>query len=111
MENAEIIKLAVSLVVAVLSSSVISTLLSRYFAKKDKNSAETKGIMFNLLISLQNEARRLISMTEPFTMIEYNQFVDVYKTYKELGGDGYADLLREEVEKKHRANISKGNIV
>lgn len=88
-------------------SSAITICLTRWFAKKDKVGIETKATMFNLLMNLQNEARRLINVGF-ITRLEYQQFTEVYDTYKALGGDGWADELKAQIDELNRLTIQGG---
>lgn len=101
----------ISIVCAILGSgtitSVVTLLLTRYFTKKDKESVETRATMYNLLVNLQNEARRIVSVGY-ISRLEYNQFKDMYKCYKDLGGDGYADELMAQIEEINRLTIQGG---
>lgn len=98
-------------VVAVLGSgafsSVVTLWLNRYYSKQDKDSAETKATMYNLLTNLQNEARRIVALGY-ISRLEYNQFKDMYQCYKDMGGDGYADELKQQVEEINRLSIQSG---
>lgn len=88
-------------------SSVVTLLVNRAFARKDRKSAETRATMYNLLTNLQNEARRIVNKGY-IDHREYNQFLDMYKCYKDMGGDGYADDLKEQVDMINKLTIQGG---
>lgn len=104
----------VTLICAVLGSSVLTTLVNRLFERKDKKSAlevaRDKAIMYCLLVVFKIEARRLIQSDEPIGRKDWNQLTDMYNTYKDMGGDGYADILYEQAKEKFSNAIAKGNI-
>lgn len=103
-------EIALAILVAILGSSALNTVIQRHYAKKDKGSANSKATMFCLLVNLQNEARRIIEHGY-ITRLEYNQFCDMYDTYKAMGGDGYADELKKQVDEVFRLTIQGGHIV
>lgn len=89
------------IVVAIIGSSALTTLITALVNKKKKKSALEKGVMFSLLYVLQIYGEKLISKGS-VTQLEYNQFSDMYATYKALEGDGYADLIKADVDKLDR---------
>lgn len=99
--------IVITVLVAILGSSALNTIINRHFTKKDKQSAYQKGTMFCLLLSLQNEARRIIEHGY-ITRLEYNQFVEMHKAYKEMGGDGYADELKKQVDEIAKITLKGG---
>lgn len=103
-------EIAVTVLVAILGSSALNTVITRHYVKKDRQSANTKGIMFCLLISLQNEARRIIERGY-ISRLEYNQFSEMYQTYKQLGGDGFADELKKQIDEISRITLQGGQII
>lgn len=104
MGSAQII---VAVLVAIIGSSTLNTIISRHYTKKDRQSAYHKGTMFCLLLSLQNEARRIIEHGY-ITRLEYNQFCEMYQAYKEMGGDGYADELKRQIDEIARITLQGG---
>lgn len=99
----------VAIIGAVLGSSVISTILNRIFVITDKKSATSQAIKYSLLVNLQNECRRLIS-EKSFTKKDYDQVCEMYKIYKKLNGDGYADMLMDQVSAMFKNEIASGNV-
>lgn len=104
MDKTEIV---MTIVVTVLGSSALNTVINRHYIKKDRQNAYHKGTMFCLLLSLQNEARRIIEHGY-ITRLEYNQFCEMHQAYKEMGGDGYADELKKQIDEISRLTLQGG---
>ena len=88
------------IVLAVLGSGVISTIISCIFQiineKKSKRTQFEEGMSLLLLSSLKRDARDLI-LQGSISKNDYDSFMATYKAYKTLGGDGWADSVKEEV--------------
>lgn len=88
------------IILAVLGSGVISTIISCVFQiineKKSKRTQFEEGMSLLLLSSLKRDARDLISQGS-IGKNDYDSFMATYNAYKALGGDGWADSVKEEV--------------
>ena len=88
------------IILAVLGSGVISTIISCIFQiineKKSKRTQFEEGMSLLLLSSLKRDARDLI-LQGSISKNDYDSFMATYKAYKTLGGDGWADSVKEEV--------------
>lgn len=104
MSRSEII---VTILVAILGSSSLTTVISTIVDRLSTKNPFKQGSKFTLLFALQTEARRLINEGE-VEMPEYNQFCEMYSTYKKMGGDGYADSLKAQIDKLVGKTIEEG---
>lgn len=95
MDNAIIIAMVGSSAFTVVVNAIIE-LLKNIFGNKSRTS---KAINFCLLYSIQNYGKELLDKGVIYAE-EYKQFCEMYHTYKALGGNGYIDRLKEEVDKK-----------
>ena len=88
------------IILAVLGSGVISTIISCIFQiineKKSKRTQFEEGISLLLLSSLKRDARDLI-LQGSIGKNDYDSFMATYNAYKALGGDGWADSVKNEV--------------
>lgn len=96
-----------ALIIAILSSSLLSTIISNLFnmwkerakKKKEKETEKEKRTKIDRLLvlsALKNQARGMIELsyrTELSTK-ELREYYDCYK--KDLGGDGFADIIYNE---------------
>lgn len=67
---------------------------------------QTEGIKYSLLPQIQAEGRRLCKL-KTISSKEYEQFCEMYNTYKALGGDGFADMIKASVSKKFFKKIDE----
>lgn len=104
MSRSEII---VTIIVAILGSSSLTTIVAELINRLAKKNPFKQGTKFCLLFALQTEARRLISEGEA-DRLEYMQFCEMYTAYKKMGGDGYADELKKQVDEISRITIQGG---
>lgn len=94
-----------SMIVALIgvSGTLLVTLINIIFNSvkdnKRHNDANTAATRLCLLFVLQKFGEEL-DKKEFITRLELNQFEAMYKTYKDLRGDGFADKINEEVHKK-----------
>ena len=88
------------IILAVLGSGVISTIISCIFQiineKKSKRTQFEEGMSLLLLSSLKRDARDLI-LQGSISKNDYDSFMATYNAYKTLGGDGWADSVKDEV--------------
>ena len=94
--------------IAILSSSVLATLISgifQYISKKTdkrtellaKTSDFEKGLSLLLLSSLKRDGKDIIAQGS-VNKSDYDSFMATYNAYKALGGDGWADAIKTKVE-------------
>ena len=89
------------LIIAVLSSGVLSTIIGCVFQivsnrKKKLNKLE-EGICLLLLSDIRANGKKLIDQGT-VSREEYAIFNASYQAYKELGGDGWADGVKTSVD-------------
>lgn len=88
------------IVLAVLGSGVISTIISCIFQyaneKKSKQDQFEEGISLLLLSSLKRDAKDLIEKGH-INKNDYDSFMATFRAYKSLGGDGWADGVRDQI--------------
>lgn len=83
------------MVIAVLGSSVVATLVNQLFAVvqkiNEKKDSRTTALKLLMLDCIERKAKELIS-NSCCTIQELNAFKEMYQNYKDLNGDGYADI-------------------
>lgn len=95
-----------------LGSGAIGTLIScifQYMNKKKDKQAEIllkqadleKGLSLILLSTLKRDGNDLKNQGK-VSKSDYDAFMATYKAYKSLGGDGWADGIRDSVEHLER---------
>lgn len=93
--------MTVTIICAVLGSSVINTLLNYIFTmlreKKDKNSKSVRAERLTLLYIIKSCGKHHIKEGY-ISETDYKAIEETYNLYKELGGDGYADKIFEAVK-------------
>ena len=62
----------------------------------DRRSAKSMALQFLLLQYIRDYAAHIIQRGK-VTPEELKEWLEMHKTYKKLGGNGYADELREKV--------------
>lgn len=89
------------LAVAVLGSGVLSTIISCLFQmrsdKKKKLDKFETGMCLLLLSSLKRDGNDLIAKGK-VSKNEYDSFEATYNAYKALGGDGWADSVKAQID-------------
>ena len=89
-----------SIIVAILSSSLLSSLLAFVFemvrSRRDTKSNSVKADRLILLYVIKASGKTYIDANK-VSAIELSAFNETYKCYKDLGGDGYADTIHEKV--------------
>lgn len=89
------------IVIALLGSSVLSALISGVFQlinnRKKNLSKFENGMKLLLLADIKQTAKELKSQGKK-SKTEYDSFVATYEAYKSLGGDGWADKVKSEVD-------------
>ena len=100
--------MTMELVLGILGSGVLSTLISCIFqARRDKKQEISKfkegmnklekGLGLVLLSTLKRDGD-ILKAQGNISKNEYDSFEATYQAYKSLGGDGWADDVRAEVE-------------
>lgn len=87
------------IIIAIIGSGIITKLLDElisYF--KHRKNPMVAGIRFCLLRDLTVYGEGLVAKGT-VSAADIKQFEDMYKTYKALDGDGYADKLKDEIDK------------
>ena len=89
------------LIIGVLSSGVLSTLISCIFQlwnnRKKRLGKLEEGMRLLLLSDVRGMGKKLIEQGS-VTREEYAVFNASYQAYKELGGDGWADGVKSNVD-------------
>ena len=93
------------LTLAIISSGVLSTLISCIFQlwnnRKKKLGKLEEGMRLLLLSDVRAMGKKLIDQGS-VTREEYAVFNASYDAYKELGGDGWADGVKHNVDNLKR---------
>lgn len=58
-----------------------------------------KAVNFTLLYNIQSFGKELLEK-DSITFDEYEQFLQMYATYKALGGNGFVDRIKNEIDHK-----------
>ena len=89
------------IVIAILGSGVISTIISCIFqARSDKKKKLDKfetGMSLLLLSALKTTGRSILA-DGTVSKSDYDSFCATYEAYKSLGGDGWADGIKKQVD-------------
>lgn len=92
-------------VIALLGSSVLASLISGTFQlinnRKSKQSKMEDGIKLLLLSAVINDGEKIYSKGN-ISRDEYHSFMATYNAYKALGGDGWADGVKNKIETMER---------
>lgn len=84
--------------IAIIGSGIITKLLDVLLdAIKTKKNPIRVGIRLCLFNDMDNYGKKLLAKGN-VTQTEINTFNEMYETYKALGGDGYADKLKSEID-------------
>ena len=93
------------IIIAIISSGVLSTLISCIFQlwnnRKKKLEKLEEGMRLLLLSDVRAMGKKLIDQGS-VTREEYAVFNASYDAYKELGGDGWADGVKHNVDNLKR---------
>ena len=93
------------IILAVLGSGVISTIISCIFQyvnqKKSKQTQFEEGMSLLLLSSLKRDGKELLAQGK-ISKADYDSFCATYNAYKALGGDGWADGIRDKINMLER---------
>lgn len=92
-----------TIIIAIIGSSAFTALvngvLEIFKNRTGVKKNEKKALNFCLLSALQTYGGKLLA-SEKIEVEDYNQFYEMYQTYKSLGGNGYADRLKKEIDNK-----------
>lgn len=87
--------------IAIISSGALATIISGIFqlvlARKQRIGKMENGIKLLLLSALQQDGKRLIDQGK-VSRQDYDIFCAEYDAYKSLGGDGWADGVKQKVD-------------
>ena len=89
------------IVIAILGSGVISTLISCLFqwrSDKKKKLDKFENGMSLLLLSAMKQTGKAILADGTVSKSDYDSFCATYNAYKSLGGDGWADGIKSQVD-------------
>lgn len=86
-----------TLIIAILSSSFVTTLLNFVLNRIDKKSNINKALMCLLGYELKNECHRLIKQKH-IELDDLEQLQQLNNVYHQLGGNGYIKALMSKVE-------------
>lgn len=86
-----------TLIIAILSSSFVTTLLNFVLNRLDKKSNINKALMCLLGYELKNECHRLIKQKH-IELDDLEQLQQLNTLYHEMGGNGYVKALMNKVE-------------
>lgn len=89
MTNAEI---TLAIISAILGSSFLTTLLNLIAEKLNKNSAKKQALRLILIDNILTKGPQYVA-NGFIGQTEWKIYDEQYKTYKRLGGDGYADKM------------------
>lgn len=91
-----------TILVAIISSSALSTLISTIIAfiskKSEKQSLTEKGVMCLMGFTIRNQCEKIIKEGH-LSLTEFRQLQELNITYHTMGGNGYVKALMEKVEK------------
>lgn len=89
------------IIIAIVGSSAFTALVNGIIEivknKTGRQSKQNKAVMYSLLYCLQAYGEKL-KEKDHISLVEYKQFVEMFTTYKENGGDGFADIIKSEVD-------------
>lgn len=92
-------------ILAILGSGVISTIISCIFQyinqKKSKQTQFEVGMSLLLLSTLKRDGKELLAQGK-VSKNDYDSFDAMYKAYKALDGDGWADGIKVKVDNMER---------
>ena len=77
--------------------ALVTGVISLYENKKKTLSKYDEGIKLLLLSALKRDGKDLIE-SGTITHQDYEAFIATYNAYKSLGGDGWADLIKSQVD-------------
>lgn len=87
-----------TLLLAIFSSSVVSTLINQLFTRLDQKNRRNKIDRLLLLDALKRQGVEYLNANK-ISSKDLQSFEEYYKWYKECGGDGFADNIHRRVER------------
>ncbi len=91
--------------IAILSSSVLATIISGIFQiinnRRNKTTKLETGMSLLLLSSIKTDGKALTEQGK-VSKDDYDAFCAKYDAYKSLGGDGWADGIKAKVDALER---------
>lgn len=89
------------IIVAIIGSGALSAIISGVFSLiREKKSGTVKmqeGMKLLLLSSLKRDGKDILKDGK-VSKQDYDAFIASYNAYKELGGDGWADMIKSQIE-------------
>lgn len=92
----------VTIVTALLGSSVLSTVLGRIFQRRDEKRRNNDGVNAGVRMLLYDKIKYLgLKHISAGTIKadELEDLIEMHKTYHEMGGNGFLDSIMEQVHK------------
>jgi len=90
-------EIVVAIISAILGSSFLTTLLNAVVDKVNKNSSKNQALRLILIDNILTKGPQYVERGY-ITQLEWQIYDEQYKTYKKLGGDGYADKMYSAVD-------------
>lgn len=89
------------IIIAIIGSGALSAIVSglvQMMCDKHKNLNNfEKGMRLLLLSTIKRDGKELVCNGK-ISKRDYDAFCDTYDAYKSLGGDGWADKMKSEVD-------------
>lgn len=86
----------VQIIIAFIGGGALTAIIEIIRNTVDKKSAKNVALQFLLLQYIREEAQRHIA-EEKISSEDLRMWLEMYKTYKRLGGNGYADELKNKI--------------
>ena len=95
-----------AIIIAVIGSGLITAIVNAVIRqmekKRDDKTLEKKALRLLILGEIREYGKDLVRKCEEnggIEQMDYNHFDELYKTYKALNGDGFADKVNDEIKK------------
>lgn len=89
-----------AIVIAIIGSGALTSLITGLLQQKNKKREDlttVKQALSHLLLSQINHHAGQYLQQGYLSMEQLEEFNDLYNTYKALGGNGYAEILKAQV--------------
>ena len=84
------------IILAFIGGGALTAIIEIVRTTVDKKSAKNVALQFLLLQYIREEAQRHIA-EEKISSEDLRMWLEMHKTYKRLGGNGYADELKNKI--------------
>ena len=84
------------IILAFIGGGALTAIIEIIRTTVDKKSAKNVALQFLLLQYIREEAQRHIA-EEKISSEDLRMWLEMHKTYKRLGGNGYADELKNKI--------------